>query len=257
MIFNFKHAKTLEGRRAKDFVPNCETLSTSILEKALEVGIGIHNYHIDGGNYTGNDLPTTATNQYIYSSATIIKRKSNSITVVLWGAGYYQMKLNNYSSNGWHGWVGFLPIDGGGRVTKDGASPLELESTSATSVWESFYSTLGYLGRLGFSAKETPAFMTTGGGVKELLHTGNKPSGTYTGNGTARTITTGGVGGAVLIRQKGATNHVIVDASGYFGAVNGKADFGSGISLNASCDITLASDSVFNTSGVAYEYHVL
>lgn len=38
-------------------------------------------------------------------------------------------------------------------------------------------------------------------GLHTILHTGNKPSGSYTGNGVARTVDTGGIGSCVIIRN--------------------------------------------------------
>lgn len=98
------------------------------------------------------------------------------------------------------------------------------------------------------------------GGVDyTILHTGNKPSGSYTGNGdaTARTIETGGIGNVVEIHSQNGT--AIVTHSGAItlqsGLINGIAYSG------AHCDggvITIADTSAFlNASGVTYRYQIL
>ena len=95
------------------------------------------------------------------------------------------------------------------------------------------------------------------GTVYKVFGEHNKPSGTYTGNATLRTISTGGIGSVVMIRETGSTNHIFVDKSGFFGVRNSAFVYGSGASTNSACEITLASDFVFNTSGKTYEYQVL
>lgn len=252
---------------AENMLPkNCETLSTSILEKALEVGIGIHNYHLDGGNYTGNDLPTSATNQYIYSSATIVKRKSNSITVVLWGAGYYQMQLNNYSSNGWHGWVGFLPLSGGtlsdklkwdnvvglGEVFKAN-DRFYLRNTPDKTQGAKFTELRIEDGKVFVGIDKNNGVGTVS---SEVLHTGNKPTGTYTGNGsvTYRTISTGGIGNFAIIYSENGT--VLLTHSG--GAVIKDGNISGFLAGNFRDGVIAisATDTFINASGVTYKYEV-
>lgn len=91
------------------------------------------------------------------------------------------------------------------------------------------------------------------------LHTGNKPTGTYTGNGSAepRTINVGGIGNVVLIRQGGSTNHIIADTSGFFGVSDGSFIHGWQVQVDTSCNIVVSSDSIFNASGVTYYWQVL
>lgn len=94
----------------------------------------------------------------------------------------------------------------------------------------------------------------------EILHTGNKPEGTYTGNGssTQRTINTGGIGNTLVFRCGGEVGLI----SRYGGVVfnfgaketfyfnESEMNFKEGI-------LTLATDSIYvNSSGGIYEYYV-
>lgn len=91
-----------------------------------------------------------------------------------------------------------------------------------------------------------------------VLHTGNKPSGTYTGNGsaTSRTINTNGIGDWIAIKS----NNGIVILSNHGVSSTGTAL--ASISYNsahfASGTITLATtDTLLNANGVTYYYQVL
>lgn len=88
----------------------------------------------------------------------------------------------------------------------------------------------------------------------DILHTGNKPSGSYTGNATKQTIATGGIGDAVMIRHDGGIALV-----GYTGAIYAvgttvtadvKTVFRSGV-------LTVGASSSINESGTTYHYQVL
>lgn len=98
------------------------------------------------------------------------------------------------------------------------------------------------------------------GTYKSIFHTGNKPSGGYTGNGsaTARTIDTGGIGEAIIIYSGYGiaivTRRVtlIADGSG------AKAVASSGIGAFSAGTLTLlTTDTVINANGVTYYYQVL
>lgn len=94
-----------------------------------------------------------------------------------------------------------------------------------------------------------------------ILHTGNKPIGSYTGNGSAaaRTIATGGSGRWVAIDA--AVNGVVAIVSAYGGAVYKVGDtigtlsptqayFRNGV-------LTIATSTAINTNGAPYAYQVL
>ena len=83
-----------------------ESLTTSILEKAKEVGVGVHVYRLSGASYTGTDLPSAA---YAYSMARIEKKGTNDIVVTLPGVLNTNGKLSPPIFNVWSGviWSGW------------------------------------------------------------------------------------------------------------------------------------------------------
>lgn len=91
-----------------------------------------------------------------------------------------------------------------------------------------------------------------------ILHTGNKPSGSYTGNGdaTSRTIETGGIGSVVAIVKSGFLSLAFPYGAIY--AQDGTTQVaGSSLVKFQSGTLTIADDSVFNASGATYYYQVL
>ena len=98
--------------------------------------------------------------------------------------------------------------------------------------------------------------LTQGSGVRDVLHTGNKPTGSYTGNGSAtyREIQTGGVGNACIIWRDGMgaivfpTGAAVFTASGF--EWNPYIAF-----LNGAITMTTNS-SLLNESGGTYNYRV-
>lgn len=91
----------------------------------------------------------------------------------------------------------------------------------------------------------------------------NKPSGTYTGNGsaTARTIATGGIGNLIVILNNTTGGMILATPYGAFGATSGitnvefytydKFNFNSGA-------LTIkTTDTLLNGSGHSYTYHVI
>ena len=91
---------------------------------------------------------------------------------------------------------------------------------------------------------------------KVILHTGSKPSGSYTGNGSeaARTIETGGLGSVVLVFS--SYGFAILTPSGAIARNGGVVVTSNNSFLNGV--ITLATtDSNFNANGTTYYYQVL
>lgn len=96
-------------------------------------------------------------------------------------------------------------------------------------------------------------------GSVTLHHTGNKPSGSYTGNGSAasRTINVGGLGNVIEIHSS--------KGSAIVNAVNGLCYSSAGVAVVASTQakmvdgvLTLATDNdKLNANGVTYYYQVL
>lgn len=151
----------------------------------------------------------------------------------------------------------YLPLSGG-RL-QGGYTPLIVNNTSATGGtvigFQDGGVSKGFLGIQG----NIPIFLTTEGAYNTLLHTGNKPTGTYTGNGdaTQRQIQTGGVGSAVVVWGNGGM--FIATPSGILGGTNGgsnTANYGAGNFTNGV--LTIGSDSaILNANGVTYYYQVL
>lgn len=92
-----------------------------------------------------------------------------------------------------------------------------------------------------------------------VLHSGNKPSGSFTGNGSsaARTIETGGIGNCVMISSSNGSailtdgSSIIIQGGGLTPVNYGAAHIESGV-------ITLAtSHESLNASGTTYYYQVL
>ena len=116
-----------------------EILTTSVLDKALEVELGVHQYSNLGGSSHGTDDMPNA--QYRYSSATIYKRSDADILIVLWGRRGYKPQINYYDGTSWLGWnelsttadlttalASYLPLDG----SKDMKGNVVIRSNSAT-----------------------------------------------------------------------------------------------------------------------------
>ena len=252
------NAKTLNGHGAEYFAEASKFEFVS-----MPTGTDLNNCTEQGFYYFDAhacNYPNTPNSDAHNGLLWVYRRSESRIVQIYYSINNGKMYTRAIVGSDIAKWKEIFTTDGG-RVTKDGASPLELESTSATSVWGSFYSTLGYLGRLGFSAKETPAFMTTDGGIKELLHTGNKPTGTYTGNGSAteRNINIGGTGDFLLIREYDYITIVSYGGGVTFNPSSGTFDyipktqirFGGGI-------LTLATtNSGANYNGVTYTYQVV
>lgn len=94
-----------------------------------------------------------------------------------------------------------------------------------------------------------------------ILHTGNKPAGSYTGNGsaTARTIDIGGIGNAVLIQNNEKHVIAIVGLGGAFGRVGEEVvhiDSSHVAYQNGKLTI-ISSNALLNENGVTYQYQVL
>lgn len=95
-----------------------KTLSTGILDYALTLPQGMHTVLLDGGNYSGNDLPN---DRYKYSSALILVRSNGkSISVILYGFDDYPIAINHHtSSDGWLGWNTYVTTSDFGYIDVD------------------------------------------------------------------------------------------------------------------------------------------
>lgn len=158
------NAKTLDGHGAEDFakaeqVSGTKELTSSILEKALTLEAGVHEFMLAGGSYNGNDLPKVA---YAYGNATVfVRQQAYALVVVLWGSsvsGGDTIALNQYDGSKWQGWniltttayltaelAKYLPLDGSVPISRmltigtydlDGSATLLLQNKYRNMYWQ-------------------------------------------------------------------------------------------------------------------------
>lgn len=234
-----------------------DRLTTSILEKALTLGVGVYNFSLDRGNYTGEDLPNK---QYAYGMASVYRSTAaKGTTVILW-CGQYDLPIavNMHDGDKWFGWD-TLFTTAGGRVVANSTTPLELQATNSTDtlVIPLYNSNGEAIGTLGFRQGK-PIFRVGSSAWYEALHTGNKPTGTYTGNGdaTPRQINVDGIGSVLAVWGGGAMS--IVTPSGVMGGTNGgnTGNYGAGSFANGILQMQTDS-AILNKSGIVYTYWLL
>ena len=172
------------------------------------------------------------------------------------------------NSTTWSDWIAdattsdlanYLPLTGG-TVATDGTTPLRLKNNTANVLYLQMLGASGVLGYFAMNGKDKPSFISANGAVSDILHTGNKPTGTYTGNGdaTERTIATGGIGNCVVITNgshlmcivfhKGA---ICRHASSLIALTESEVSFENGI-----LTLSTAND-VINANGATFYYQVL
>ncbi len=180
------------------------------------------------------------------------------------GTAYNILHTGNYSDyalprDGSSQMTGVLRLADTGGGTQDGRIIQFLNSLRLREMKDSSnYTDLVLdLDTLGFSGVKNGANF-----AHSILHTGNKPSGSYAGNGSTaeRSIQVGGIGGALLIRSSAKDRCSIVTSAGAIsivsdGTVKGfnqhRAQFSNGT-------LTLkSSDLEFNAAGSTYEYWLL
>ena len=127
---------------------------------------------------------------------------------------------------------------------------------------ESNYGLLGVKANADGTIK--PYFYQNGSVDRDIFHTGNKPTGTYTGNGskTERTISTGGIGSVLAIWSEYGVA-LVTPAGGFYGYSGSNfAHFpASGGTHNGSFTNGVlklaATHDALNRNGVTYRYQVL
>jgi len=183
------------------------------------------NLPLTGGTINGNIEVKSAIANAIKIAVENTKRRI-TLEVDSGGNGYLWDGTNgkaiaSFSADGtnntWNGTAsGNLPLSGG-RISANSTVPLELQATnSADTLVIPLYNQNGEaIGSLGFRQGK-PIIRIGGGTWNEALHTGNKPTGTYTGNGsdTERTINTGGTGSMVAIYSESGGIMSLVTAGG-------------------------------------------
>ena len=193
-------------------VKKIEYLNTSILEKALAIGPGVYHYIMAGDNYNGNDLPSL---NYKYTTASVYKRTQGAILVILHSLpnlhSTYERR-NFWDGEVWSGWItDFLPLVGGtmsgnevfineglGAIRCFGTSMLlESRNEKGNANIRRNISVDNSIAnpdvKNALWLNNTVDGNTTG---YKIFGEHNKPSGSYTGNGstTQRVINTGGIG---------------------------------------------------------------
>lgn len=154
-----------------------------------------------------------------------------------------------------------LFLKSGGTVTAQHYLPLVLKNANGNNSYIQFEGKDGVLGYIGFESTNVLRLLSSVGGfLGDILHTGNKPTGTYTGNGdaTIRYIETGGIGNTLLVRCDTYTSILTAGISfsikndGTIQALNGMTCwFQNGVAAINTVNEAL------NASGVVYTYDVL
>lgn len=179
-----------------------------------------------------------------------------SNTPIKYRFSYYN---NSTGSIAWDDWKEYFTTSGG-KLARNSIATLELQNTGASDSLVNFSNSTGQLGLLGFRAKNQPIFYESGlSNWRELLHTGNKPSGSYTGNGsaTSRTITTNGIGSVIMVKNLSTHDFAIVTSEGYIAKQGNTVVVGTDAYVYNSNLVVTTTSSLFNTSGTSYEYKVL
>lgn len=96
----------------------------------------------------------------------------------------------------------------------------------------------------------------------DILHTGNKSSGSYTGNGSARTVNIGGIGKILCIMSTNSTTFVTPAGGVQFNHANGMTTYNAKELLNFTDGVltfapTEENPTLCNTHGAIYTYQVL
>lgn len=154
----------------------------------------------------------------------------------------------------------FLPKTGGEVYDGKTPYPLSIRGVGTSAYMKFLNSTKEVLGYLGMYGADNPMFVSSDGAtMRNILHTGNKPTGTYTGNGSAteRVIETGGIGTMLYLRTTGYSA-IVFEA----GALVFKSD---GTASNSPYQqttfkngkLTLKTNGILNESGTIFTYTVI
>ena len=202
----------------------------------------------------------------------VLRNKNRSILIQALANGDFRiydntrgaqvLKLGLDGTNTFNGTAsGNLPLTGG-TVENANRRVMSVSNNSGTAASIGYRNGDTLLGEIG--VKSTGAFFNESNGTSHtILHTGNKPTGTYTGNGDTaqRTINTGGVGEWIAITNDSNSSEVFVSIKGGFGKRNNGAD--STVGLVNSCAFSngylqfWTDDYALNASGVTYKWQVL
>ena len=90
-----------------------------------------------------------------------------------------------------------------------------------------------------------------------LLHTKNKPTGTYTGNGKTRTIDIGGIGFALLVANDAGMIALVTGAGCVSFTTNASGDYMNNLDVTFVNGVLNLTGASFNSDGVEYHYQML
>ena len=111
---------------------------------------------------------------------------------------------------------GNLPLSGG-TLNNSASTILTVKSDSGNNCYIKYTGPSSNLGAFGFKGVDQPVMLNGAGNtLTDILHTGNKPSGSYTGNGSAteRNISIGGIGGIVYLYNRGTGEGALAYGNG-------------------------------------------
>lgn len=276
------NAKTLDGHGAEYFAPADEIFSVNFIERHFKANteteldeylINLHTNAKEGDWYRG--VVRCDVVHSIFGGFTYY------VEGFKWTPNFGYQKMTSYTDNGrtferaiysgtWGDWrksanitdlANYLQLDGGGKVSGANVNPIIINSTSSDDMvripFQKSGTTRGFLGFVGTK----PAFTDANYNYYELLHTGNKPSGSYTGNGdaTGRTISVGGIGNCLMVRRVSSEDFAIVTESGYIGKIGGTVVCGADAYYSRGGQhLYMATVSeLFNASGGSYYYELL
>ena len=291
-----KEWKTIDPVLTEDTVDGVAVVTTYDIDKDVNIvtTVDMIDYAEMGVSFSPNDASGTTLNELLQSFYDRAKNTSVSYARVnvtdgsgeLYGGTWL---IENYKITSLYGCQRAIKYGG-----SSGDSPIVRERSLYNGQWSSFM-TVGkeikspeqvvvkvdstnsvpntYIefrhygeayGCLGFDKVDNPVVYSGTLGVKKLFHEGNKPSGSYIGNGSAtqRTITIGGIGSALLIKSEKGTALIPRSATGFGIVTTGKVFKGfDGSHCWFDNDIRVlkiqTDDELLNANGITYTYYSL
>lgn len=237
-------------------------------------------YFVDAGGGTSN-MPSDCA----WGVREVYFINNNMVTVKITGISTDGVTpnvwMNTFNMDGWKGWSSNLPLTGG---TLSGDLTIQKFNNGRALFQKSHSETVdygAYMCDFDSSGKEANinvracandiknmvrfTYDKKDGNAKSynLFGEHNKPTGSYTGNGSAteRVIQTGGIGNLIVILNNTTGGMILATPYGAFGATHGmthpefytndKFTFNSGV-------LTIkTSDGLLNGSGHSYTYHII
>lgn len=241
-------------------LPNGITSNSTMQEllNALSNGTILH---VQAGN------PLVPAN---YSTLTIFKNSANYVLAFAKSQLSNILYYGGVNSGVWSGWnrtalntdlANYLPLSGGrltDRLTVHNNIMVTTDSGSNASVVLFGNVDETTRGVIGCLADGTPFYTKDWSANYPLLHTGNKPTCTYTGNGDAsnfRLVATGGIGDGCIVRS---SNGVAIVTGSCVSILSGNSAVTDNSATWQNGELGMFSNhSVLNAIGVIYTCHVI